>query len=199
MKYIEIGKDRIKASAIALGCMRISSMDNSQVEELLMTALEQGVNFFDHADIYGKGKSEELFGEFMANHKNLREKMIIQTKCAIRPGYYDFSKEHIIKSVETSLKRMNLDYIDVLLLHRPDALMEPEEVGEAFEAWKKKKPDLGEELADVAIYLLGLAEILDVDLGQEVRRKMDINRRRRYGVVDGVWQRLEDGSPGEHT
>ena len=59
--------------------------------------------------------------------------------------------------------------------------------------------DLGEELADVAIYLLGLAEILDVDLGQEVRRKMDINRRRRYGVVDGVWQRLEDGSPGEHT
>ena len=133
MKYIEIGKDRIKAPAIALGCMRISSMDNSQVEELLMTALEQGVNFFDHADIYGKGKSEELFGEFMANHKNLREKMIIQTKCAIRPGYYDFSKEHIIKSVETSLKRMNLDYIDVLLLHRPDALMEPEEVGEAFE------------------------------------------------------------------
>ena len=72
-------------------------------------------------------------------------------------------------------------------------------MGEAYQAWSRQKPDLGEELADVAIYLLGLAEILDVDLGQEVRRKMDINRRRRYGVVDGVWQRLEDGSPGEHT
>ena len=72
------------------------------------------------------------------------------------------------------------------------------EVGEAYQAWSRQKPDLGEELADVAIYLLGLAEILDVDLGQEVRRKMDINRRRRYGVVDGVWQRLEDGSPGEN-
>lgn len=71
------------------------------------------------------------------------------------------------------------------------------EVGEAYQAWSRQKPDVGEELADVAIYLLGLAEILDVDLGQEVRRKMDINRRRRYGVVDGVWQRLEDGSPGK--
>ena len=133
LKYIKIGNNIENASAIALGCMRIHALDNVQVEELIMTALDNGINFFDHADIYGKGKSEELFGEFMANHKDLRDKMIIQTKCAIRPGYYDFSKEHIIESVETSLKRMNLDYIDVLLLHRPDTLMEPEEVGEAFE------------------------------------------------------------------
>lgn len=133
LKYIKIGNNIENASAIALGCMRIHALDNAQVENLIMTALDNGVNFFDHADIYGKGKSEELFGEFMANHKDLRDKMIIQTKCAIRPGYYDFSKEHIIESVETSLKRMNLDYIDVLLLHRPDTLMEPEEVGEAFE------------------------------------------------------------------
>ena len=133
LKYIKIGNNIENASAIALGCMRIHALDNAQVEELIMTALDNGINFFDHADIYGKGKSEELFGEFMKNHKDLRDKMIIQTKCAIRPGYYDFSKEHIIESVETSLKRMNLDYIDVLLLHRPDTLMEPEEVGEAFE------------------------------------------------------------------
>lgn len=133
MKYIKIGNNIENASAIALGCMRIHALDNAQVEELIMTALDNGINFFDHADIYGKGKSEELFGEFMKNHKDLRDKMIIQTKCAIRPGYYDFSKEHIIESVETGLKRMNLDYIDVLLLHRPDTLMEPEEVGEAFE------------------------------------------------------------------
>lgn len=133
LKYIKIGNNIENASAIALGCMRIHALDNAQVEELIMTALDNGINFFDHADIYGKGKSEELFGEFMKNHKDLRDKMIIQTKCAIRPGYYDFSKEHIIESVETGLKRMNLDYIDVLLLHRPDTLMEPEEVGEAFE------------------------------------------------------------------
>lgn len=133
MKYIKIGESIENASSIALGCMRISTMTDQQVEELLMTALEKGINFFDHADIYGKGRSEELFGGFMAQHRGLREKMIIQTKCAIRPGYYDFSKEHIIRSVDTSLKRMNIDYIDVLLLHRPDTLMEPQEVGCAFE------------------------------------------------------------------
>lgn len=133
MKYIKIGENIENASCIALGCMRINAMTGSQVEELLLTALDSGINFFDHADIYGKGRSEELFGGFMAQHSQLREKMIIQTKCAIRPGYYDFSREHIIESVETSLKRMNIDYIDVLLLHRPDSLMEPEEVGEAFQ------------------------------------------------------------------
>ena len=66
------------------------------------------------------------------------------------------------------------------------------EVGEAFEAWERGGPGLGEELADVAIYLLGLAEILHIDLGAEVERKMEINRRRRYAVVDGVWQRLDE-------
>lgn len=133
MKYIKIGEKIDNASAIALGCMRINALTESQAEELLLTALDSGINFFDHADIYGKGRSEELFGEFIAKHKDLRENMIIQTKCAIRPGYYDFSKEHILEAVDTSLKRMNLDYIDVLLLHRPDTLMEPQEVGEAFE------------------------------------------------------------------
>ena len=73
------------------------------------------------------------------------------------------------------------------------------EVSEAFQAWSCQKPDLGEELADVAIYLLGLAEILQVDLGAEVERKMEINRRRRYGVVDGVFRRLEEGEPDPTT
>ncbi|TCO60221.1 aldo/keto reductase [Caldanaerobacter subterraneus] len=131
MKYINIGNE-IKASSIALGCMRISDKPTKQVEELIDTALEEGINFFDHADIYGGGKSEEVFGKVLKKKKGLREKIIIQTKCGIRSGYYDFSKEHILKSVEGSLKRLGTDYIDILLLHRPDTLMEPEEVAEAF-------------------------------------------------------------------
>lgn len=131
MKYINIGNE-IKASSIALGCMRISDKPIKQVEELIDTALGEGINFFDHADIYGGGKSEEVFGKVLKKKKDLRGKIIIQTKCGIRNGYYDFSKEHILKSVEGSLKRLGTDYIDILLLHRPDTLMEPEEVAEAF-------------------------------------------------------------------
>ncbi|MGB9780134.1 aldo/keto reductase [Caldanaerobacter sp.] len=131
MKYLNIGGE-IKASSIALGCMRISDKPIKQVEELIDTALEGGINFFDHADIYGGGKSEEVFGKVLKKKKGLREKIIIQTKCGIRNGYYDFSKEHILKSVEGSLKRLGTDYIDILLLHRPDTLMEPEEIAEAF-------------------------------------------------------------------
>jgi len=132
VKYINIGNEEIKASSIALGCMRISDKPTKQVEELIDTALEEGINFFDHADIYGGGKSEEVFGKVLKKKKGLRGKIIIQTKCGIRSGYYDFSKEHILKSVEGSLKRLGTDYIDILLLHRPDTLMEPEEVAEAF-------------------------------------------------------------------
>ena len=87
---------------------------------------------FDHADIYGGGRSEELFAEAVEMNPLIREKMVIQTKCGIRDGYYDFSKEHILRSVDGSLKRLKTEYIDILLLHRPDTLMEPEEVSEAF-------------------------------------------------------------------
>ncbi|HAZ38085.1 MAG TPA: aldo/keto reductase, partial [Clostridiaceae bacterium] len=103
-----------------------------KVSQLINTALDEGINFFDHADIYGGGKSEEIFAKAIDMKSSIREKMIIQTKCGIRDGYYDFSKEHIIEAVNGSLKRLNTDYIDILLLHRPDALMEPEEVAEAF-------------------------------------------------------------------
>lgn len=88
--------------------------------------------FFDHADIYAGGEAERIFGQ--AVDAGLREKIFIQTKCAIRPGIcYDFSKKHILESVDKSLARLNTDYIDILLLHRPDTLMEPEEVAEAFD------------------------------------------------------------------
>lgn len=136
MQYTEINNE-VKLSRLVLGCMRIANLDTAAVLELIETALEHGVNFFDHADIYGGGRSEEVFAQALAQKKGLREKIFIQTKCGIRPGFYDFSKEHILESVDGSLKRLRTDYIDVLLLHRPDTLMEPDEVAEAFTALEK--------------------------------------------------------------
>ncbi len=132
MKKIRIA-NKIEASAVSLGCMRMANLEEKRVDAIIDTALENGVDFFDHADIYGRGRSEKLFGEYLARHVGVREKVFIQTKCAIHDGQYDFSKEHILKSVEGSLLRLGTDYVDVLLLHRPDTLMEPEEVAEAFD------------------------------------------------------------------
>ena len=122
-----------EVSEIALGCMRYNSMTEKEIGYLVDTALDAGINFFDHADIYGGGQCEELFGNALTPER--RSRMVLQSKCAIRPGKcYDFSKEHILESVEGSLKRLKTDHLDVLLLHRPDALMEPSEVAEAFES-----------------------------------------------------------------
>lgn len=133
MKKINIANGEISASEIALGCMRMSQMTTNAAAELINTALEKGINFYDHADIYGNGRSEEVFAEAVNMNSNVRGKFILQTKCGIRDGYYDFSKEHILNSVDESLKRLKTDYLDILLLHRPDTLMEPEEVAEAFD------------------------------------------------------------------
>jgi predicted oxidoreductase len=132
MKYIQVPNSDLKASEISLGCMRIAKMDNSEISTLIHTALDEGINFFDHADIYGGGQSEAKFAEALDMNPGLREKMILQTKCGIRKDYWDFSKEHILEAVDGSLQRLRTEYIDVLLLHRPDALMEPEEIAEAF-------------------------------------------------------------------
>ena len=132
MKKINIGNGEISASEIALGCMRIADLSEKEASLLIHTALEEGIDFFDHADIYSAGKSEEVFAKAINMNPAVREKVIIQTKCGICPGYFDFSKEHILESVDASLKRLKTDYIDILLLHRPDALVEPEEVAEAF-------------------------------------------------------------------
>ena len=131
MKQIKIRN--MEASAISLGCMRMAGQNSKSVDAIIDTALSNGINFFDHADIYGGGNSEKLFGEYLKRHNGVRESIYIQTKCAIHDGQFDFSKEHILKSVEGSLKRLGVDYIDALLLHRPDTLMEPYEVAEAFD------------------------------------------------------------------
>ena len=131
MKKIRTGN--VEVSAVSLGCMRMAEVEDEKCGYIINAALDCGITHFDHADIYGGGASEEKFGKFLAKNPSVREKITLQSKCAIHNGTYDFSKEHILKSVEGSLKRLKTDRLDMLLLHRPDTLMEPEEVAEAFD------------------------------------------------------------------
>ncbi|MEL0345374.1 aldo/keto reductase family oxidoreductase [Streptococcus pneumoniae] len=135
MRYITLGQDDKELSEIVLGMMRIEDKSVKEVEELVETALSVGINAFDLADIYGRGRCEELLGLVLKNRPDLREKMWIQSKCGIRIEeftYFDFSKEYILQSVDGILERLRVDYLDSLLLHRPDALMESDQVAEAF-------------------------------------------------------------------
>lgn len=127
-----IGQTGIQATRIALGCMRMSDLEGKQAEEVVGTALDLDINFFDHADIYGGGLSELRFRDAIKHLNVNRDKMIIQSKCGIREGYFDFSKEYILSSVDGILERLGTEYLDFLILHRPDVLVEPEEVAEAF-------------------------------------------------------------------
>lgn len=133
MEKINLGTGG-EASAIVLGCMRIARMGQSELEKLIHCALENGINTFDHADIYGGGKAEKIFGEVLKVSPGLRENLFLQSKCGIREGMYDFSKEHILAAVDGILGRLNTEYLDLLILHRPDILMDTEAVAEAFEA-----------------------------------------------------------------
>lgn len=133
LRTIRLGNSTLEVPVVAVGCMRISALEKSEVEHFIKTALDEGANFFDHADIYGGGACEEIFADAINMNDDIREKMILQSKCGIRKGMFDFSKEYILESVDGILKRLKTDYLDTLLLHRPDALVEPEEVAEAFE------------------------------------------------------------------
>ena len=141
MRYITLGQDDKELSEIVLGMMRIKDKSVKEVEELVETALSVGINAFDLADIYGRGRCEELLGLVLKNRPDLREKMWIQSKCGIRIEeftYFDFSKDYIIKSVDRILQRLKIDHLDSLLLHRPDALMESDQVAEAFDLLYKQ-------------------------------------------------------------
>ncbi len=136
MKYCSLGER--PASEIIMGCMRIADKPLAQVEKTMVEAMRTGVNTFDLADIYGGGDCEVVFGVAIRDLGVPRKDYVLQTKCGIRKENgkivrFDFTKEYILEAVEGSLKRLNVDYIDVLLLHRPDTLVEPEEVAEAFE------------------------------------------------------------------
>jgi predicted oxidoreductase len=137
MRTMKLGSSTLEVPVVAVGCMRINTLEKNEAERFVQTALEQGANFFDHADIYGGGTCEEIFADAIHMNAEVREKIILQSKCGIRKGMFDFSKEHILHSVDEILKRLNTEYLDTLLLHRPDALVEPEEVAEAFDILEK--------------------------------------------------------------
>ena len=134
MKKIPLGKSGLQVPAVAVGCMRINRLGAAEAERFVAAALERGMNFFDHADIYGGGACEEIFAKAYGSRP--RDGVILQSKCGIRKGQYDFSRAHILASVDGILTRLETDYLDVLLLHRPDALAEPEEVAAVFDELK---------------------------------------------------------------
>ncbi len=139
MKNIKLGKTNLSVPAISIGCMRLNSLDEKLAVNYINGALEKGLNYFDHADIYGNGECEILFGKALKILKTKRENIFIQSKCGIVPGVmYDFSYKHIMESVDGILQRLDTDYIDMLLLHRPDALVEPDEVAKAFDELRVK-------------------------------------------------------------
>jgi len=135
MRTQKLGTSTLDVPVVAVGAMRIDSLDKAQAERFVGAALDAGANFFDHADIYGGGRCEEIFADAVHMSSSVREGLILQSKCGIRPDVttFDFSKEHILASVDGILKRLKTDYLDVLLLHRPDALVEPQEVAAAFD------------------------------------------------------------------
>lgn len=144
MKYYEIPHTNMRQSAVIQGCMRFKGMSSMEVERIVNLCLENGINSFDHADVYGtagmRGECEQLFGQVLKENPGLRDKVYIQSKCGIcksEQDYYDFSKEHILEAVDGILTRLQTEYLDVLLLHRPDTLMEPEEVADVFETLHK--------------------------------------------------------------
>jgi len=150
MEKIRFGDSEVVSSRLVYGCMRIcgdgSAIDLKKGRDAIQAALEAGYTHFDHADIYGGGRSESLFSEVLAVCPDLREKVLITSKCGIRlpdepgkgdPKRYDFSKEYILQSVDGSLRRLGVDYLDLLLLHRPDYLFSGAEVAEAFNELKE--------------------------------------------------------------
>lgn len=138
MRTMKLGVSDLEVPVIAVGCMRLNTLELDDATRFLEAALDEGANFFDHADIYGGGECEKVFARALSMDPSVRERVILQSKCGIRNGTFDFSKEHILEAVDGSLERLQTDYLDVLLLHRPDALVEPEEVAAAFDQLERE-------------------------------------------------------------
>ncbi len=135
MKTFKQPQSDLTLSSIVLGLMRIAKMSDPEIRQLYDAAVDAGVTMIDHADIYGGAPHvcEARFGDAVKLSPAEREKIMIQSKAGIRKGYFDFSSEHIIEAVEGSLKALRTEYLDVLLLHRPDTLVEPDDVAKAFD------------------------------------------------------------------
>ncbi|NCB32552.1 MAG: aldo/keto reductase family oxidoreductase [Erysipelotrichia bacterium] len=134
MKQVKFGSSGIMVPAVAVGCMHLSELSQEAAESYVLECVENGASFFDHADIYGKGQCEAIFGNILTKHPELRDRIFLQSKCGIISGrMYNLSKDYIVSSVDGILDRLKTDHLDALLLHRPDALVEPEEVAAAFD------------------------------------------------------------------
>ncbi len=138
MKTYQLPRTGLDVSSVILGLMRIAKMSDAEIQRLVGAARDAGVTVFDHADIYGgeRHRCEARFGEAVTLTAAEREQIVIQSKVGIRKGFFDFSAEHILASVDESLQALRTDYLDILLLHRPDTLVEPEDVAKAFDALK---------------------------------------------------------------
>lgn len=199
----------LQVSRIGFGCMNLGGLWNdalvsSEIREraftAIHTAIEYGFNFFDHADIYTLGKSELVFGDFLQQHPGLRERIVLQSKCGIRfagqpyasdPQRYDFSYDHIIQSVEGSLNRLKTDYLDLLLLHRPDPLVEPEEVARAFE---KLYTDGKVRHFGVSNHTSGQIALLKNHITQPlVVNQVQLGLAHPHLIAEGVWFNRNDG------
>lgn len=141
LEKIKLGQSNLMVSRVGLGCMRMADKTVDQAAEVIQAAMDSGIDFFDHADIYGTGKSEEVFAAAVKKLGVRREDMILQSKCGIDQtnGSFNFKKEYILESVDKILERLDTDYLDILLLHRPDALMEVSEVNDAFKILHAQK------------------------------------------------------------
>lgn len=135
MKTYELPKTGRTVSSTILGLMRIAKMSNAEIRALVGAARDAGINVFDHADIYGGERHlcETRYGEAITMTAAEREQVVIQSKVGIRRGFFDFSAEHILATVDESLAALRTDYLDLLLLHRPDTLVEPDDVAAAFD------------------------------------------------------------------
>ncbi|HEM6071749.1 aldo/keto reductase [Streptococcus suis] len=198
----ELGQTGLEVSRIGLGCMRMANLTEQETAKVLDTVVGQGINFFDHADIYGGGESEIRFAQGAKLAGLKREDLLLQSKCGIRKGYFDFSKEYILESVDGILKRLDTEYLDVLALHRPDALMEAEEVAEAFYLLKKAGKVRHFGVSNQNIYQMELLQsYLDqplavnqlqlspahtplIDAGLHVNMKDDAATMRDGGLID---------------
>lgn len=202
MKTLKIPKTDLNVSRLAYGCMHLGGnweptpLDKEQIdhaERVVRTALELGFNFFDHADIYCRGKSEQAFGEVLRRWPGMRQQMIIQSKCGIRfgddpqpgdPHRYDFSAGHILHSVDDSLRRLGIETLDILLLHRPDPLVEPDEVAEAF----SKLENAGKvRFFGVSNHTAGQIELLKASVAQPlVVNQVELNILHSYLISEGI-------------
>ena len=145
MQQRVLGASGVTVSRLVYGCMRLVGCGQAQGKRAVRAAVDAGFTIFDHADIYADGGCERLFGEVLAESPGLRERLALVSKCGIRgagspgaeaPKRYDFSREHIVRSAEGSLRRLGTDRLDLLLLHRPDFLGDPDEIAAAFAALK---------------------------------------------------------------